>query len=75
MANQRCPICGSYNTGIAYLNYAGKAVRVTAKFLGAVAIGFIAGPGHGAHINHNLQEEEEKKQVRGHICHKCGYEW
>ncbi len=75
MANQRCPKCGSYNTGTAYLNYAGKAIRVTAKFIGAAALGMIAGQGHGYHAAHQMMENEDKNKVRGHVCHKCGHTW
>ncbi len=75
MANARCPKCGSYNTGIAYLNYAEKAVRVTAKFAAALALGLVAGQAHGAHAGHQMMEKEDKNKVKGHVCHKCGHKW
>lgn len=73
--NQRCPKCGSYDTSIAYLNYVGKAARVTAKIVGAFAVALVAGQHHGAHLGQTMMKKEESNVVKGHVCNKCGHEW
>lgn len=74
MANLKCPKCGSYNTGTAYLNYAAKGLRVAAEIGASIALGLINhGMGHAA--GHNALSEEEKKKVKGHKCYHCGHEW
>ena len=73
--SEKCPNCGSYNTGTAYLNYAAKGIRVAAKFGAALALGLIAGSAHGAHAGKELLEDEEHNCVLGHKCHNCGNEW
>lgn len=75
MATLKCPKCGSYNTGTAYLNYAAKGLRIAAKLGASVLLATISGPGHGAHAGHQLMDEEEKKKVLGNKCYHCGHEW
>lgn len=75
MATEKCPKCGSYNTGTAYLNYVGKGVRVIGKFALSMAVGMLSGAAHGSHAGHSMLDEEEKRKVKGHVCYKCGHEW
>lgn len=75
MANIKCPKCGSYNTGTAYLNYAAKGLRVVTKFGASLLLGAISGQAHGVHAAHSLMEEEEKRKVLGNKCYHCGHEW
>lgn len=76
MGTLRCPKCGSYNTGTAYLNYVGRGLEKVAE-IGAIAAMYVfSGVGHATHGAHQFVDEiKNDKPVKGNKCHACGYEW
>lgn len=78
MATSRCPKCGSYNTGIAYLNTAGHVAQQVVAMAGLVG-GALAGSLLSRHLGHKLGEtiynELEPIEILTHECHSCGHKW
>ncbi|MBR3743691.1 MAG: hypothetical protein IKN31_01125 [Bacteroidales bacterium] len=75
MAHLKCPKCGSYNTGTAYLNYAGKALRVAAEVAGTALLAMTGRHAQAHYAADRWKEDERKKTVKGNVCHNCGHEW
>lgn len=72
---EKCPKCGSYNTGTAYLNYIGRGATAILGFGVSIATGLIPGKSvHAAHMAHSTLEEV-KKPMKTQKCKRCGYEW
>ena len=80
MANCRCPKCGSYNTGTAYLNYAGRGItnvlRGTLAAAGALALEAIRPHSPAGHLAfEKIWEETDPGEMKKNKCNNCGHQW
>ena len=72
--SKRCPYCGSYNTEVAVLNYAGRFLVNTGRVAltaGAAIVGGLFNHAAGHVAAHNTWEKTDPGELKGYHCCNC----